>query len=355
MQVTREDQAGDRLPERLGSWVVALERRPEIRVVVGFLVDDKKQGERIEQEVPAAARRVENLHLPWVFLRAVWDVDRQFEQFFLRRIISTFGGILGRLFPFLQKNLVGATDHESALVLELGVPLPHLVPDATQRVVCQELDHVPGREKLVAEGQLIRVAGGLALLASLVPQFLGREVLVDPADRLVLGPDPFQFLAVEQVDHLVQHPLWRVDPVRRVGGAEQHADLLRERAAQPVQEVSVCLLLMPGVVTLLLIRVLGEVEEEPLRLEPPADCFPKPLPAHVNVTHLHHLVGAEAVQVREGDLPDQLLNRLPRLVAQGPDVIKMGKNVLAGLPLSSERCPSGNSFSARTSSFLPVT
>ena len=88
--------------------------------------------------------------------------------------------------PSCKEDLARAPDHVPALVLEPGVPLPHLVPDPAQRVVGQELDHVPGREELVAERQFIRVAGGLALLAGLIPQLLGREILVDPADRLVL-------------------------------------------------------------------------------------------------------------------------------------------------------------------------
>ena len=37
--------------------------------------------------------------------------------------------------------------------------------------------------------------------------------------------------------------------------------------------------------------------------------------------------------MREGDLPDQLLQGLLRLVAQGLDVLEVGEDVLAGLPL----------------------
>ena len=158
-----------------------------------------------------------------------------------------FGVILWASVPFGQENLAGTTDHVAALVLEPRVPLPHLVPDAAQRVVGQELDHVAGREELVAEGQFVGVARGLALLAGLIPQFLGREVLVDPADGLVLRPDALQFLAVDQGEHVVEHPLRRIEPVGRVVGAEQDADLVGQQPAQPVEEVAVGDVLMARV------------------------------------------------------------------------------------------------------------
>ena len=41
------------------------------------------------------------------------------------------------------------------------VTLSHLVPDAAERVVGEELDHVARGEELVADGQLAAVARGL--------------------------------------------------------------------------------------------------------------------------------------------------------------------------------------------------
>src|SRR4051794_40526121 len=54
-----------------------------------------------------------------------------------------------------KENLIRPTHHVSALFLQSGVPLPHLVPDAAQRVVRQEFDDVSRREELVAKGQFV--------------------------------------------------------------------------------------------------------------------------------------------------------------------------------------------------------
>ena len=56
--------------------IILLERWAEIGIGISFLVDRQEQVEAIQQEVAAAAGRVENLQLPWVFLRAMRDVDR---------------------------------------------------------------------------------------------------------------------------------------------------------------------------------------------------------------------------------------------------------------------------------------
>ena len=166
---------------------------------------------------------------------------------------------LGGCSPSFKKNLGRATDHVPALVLELGVALSHLVPDAAQRVVGEELDHVAGREELVAEGQFVGIAGSVAFLAGLISQFLGREILVDPADGFVLRPNLRPFLpqfgflgldaaAVQQVQHFIERLLPRIEAVGRVVGVEQHADLVGEQAAQPVQEMPIGDILMAGAI-----------------------------------------------------------------------------------------------------------
>ena len=48
--------------------VIFLESRAEFGIGVGFLVNRQEQVKAIEQEVTAAAGRVENLQVPWVFL-----------------------------------------------------------------------------------------------------------------------------------------------------------------------------------------------------------------------------------------------------------------------------------------------
>ena len=68
--------------------VVRLQRRPQVGVVVSFLVDDQQQGEAVEQEVPAAAGWVEDLDLSGVFLRPVRDRAGRSQQLFLGRSSS---------------------------------------------------------------------------------------------------------------------------------------------------------------------------------------------------------------------------------------------------------------------------
>ena len=78
-----EDQSGDIPLESIERREILLERRAEVRVGIRFLVDREQQVEAVQQEVAAAAGRVENLEFPRVFLRAVRNVDRELEQYFL--------------------------------------------------------------------------------------------------------------------------------------------------------------------------------------------------------------------------------------------------------------------------------
>ena len=108
MQVVGEDQAGNIPPQVFQRRVILLECRAEVGIGVGFLVNREQQVEAVQQEVAAAAGRVENLQFPWVFLRAMRDVDRELEQFFLRKIVSPLGSVLGRLFALrLGKSRLG--------------------------------------------------------------------------------------------------------------------------------------------------------------------------------------------------------------------------------------------------------
>ena len=87
-----------------------------------------------------------------------------------------------------RELLVGLADQVLAPLGERGLRAAHLVPDAAERVVGEELDDVARREELVAHGQLAAVARRLALLAHLPALVLAVEELVDPADGLVLAP-----------------------------------------------------------------------------------------------------------------------------------------------------------------------
>jgi hypothetical protein len=118
-----------------------------------------KEIKGVEQEVPAAAGGVEHAQIP-------------------------------RVFPGARaEGLAGLADQVLAPLGEGGVGVAHLVPDAPEGVVGEELDNVARREELVAHGQLAAVARRLALLAHRLALGLAVEELVDPADGLVLLPD----------------------------------------------------------------------------------------------------------------------------------------------------------------------
>src|SRR5262245_27850788 len=98
--------------------------------------------------------------------------------------------------PRLER-LTRSTDQILATVSERGPGVAHLVPDPAECVVGEELNHIPWRKELVANGQLATVSWGLALAAHLGPLVAGVEVLVDPADRLVLAPHVGECTLVE--------------------------------------------------------------------------------------------------------------------------------------------------------------
>ena len=75
-RLCRRIRPGSALPQVVLRRVVRLQLRPQVGIVVGFLVDDQQQGEAVEQEVAAAAGRVEDLDLSGVFLGPVRDQDR---------------------------------------------------------------------------------------------------------------------------------------------------------------------------------------------------------------------------------------------------------------------------------------
>ena len=94
---------------------------------------------------------------------------------------------------------------------------------------------------------------------------------------------------------------------------------------------------------------------KPFELIPSADGLTKLLAADVNVSGLHHLVGAQTVQVREGDLSDQLVKRILVLEATSLDVVEVDLAGLAGTPGPRRtRCVIRASSSICTASFLPA-
>ena len=124
------------------------------------------------------------------------DEDWLLEQILLGEAVlrGLFRGALARL----QEDFHRPADEVAALLLERGDALRHLIPDAAERVVGEKLDDVAGSKELIADGQLAAISRGRRFLTHLLP--LGRVIviLIDPADRLVFGPEFLQVGVVEQ-------------------------------------------------------------------------------------------------------------------------------------------------------------
>ena len=94
-------------------------------------------------------------------------------------------------------RLISRSDEVLAELGELRLLAVHLQPQPAECVVDEELHDVARSEELVAHGQFAAVARRLALVAHLLALFAAIEELVDPADRLVLAPNPRQIGSVE--------------------------------------------------------------------------------------------------------------------------------------------------------------
>ena len=86
---------------------------------------------------------------------------------------------------------------------------------------------------------------------------------------------------------------------------------------------------MAGVEQTLVVGVVRQIELHAVGVDAPADRLTELLPADVDLPCLHHLVGAEPVQMREGDFPHQLIESFLRLEATGLDVAEVIENILA--------------------------
>ena len=141
------------------------------------------------------------------------------------------------LSPFVQKVKIGL--REKKVNFEARLALHHLVPGATQGVVGQELDHVAGREELVAYGELTAVARGVAFSTHFLPLILAIEVLVDPADGFVFGPYVGKFRLPEDIEHGRQGTSAWPQQCGRITTIEQHPDLDCQFIAKAFQVESV--------------------------------------------------------------------------------------------------------------------
>src|SRR5262249_9792223 len=79
----------------------------------------------------------------------------------------------------------------------------------------------------------------------------------------------------------------------------------------------------------LILRVVSKVKHESLRLLPSAHCLTKSLAPKPDLPSFHELICTQAVQVREGDLPDELIKSLSRLAATRFNVFEMVENIPA--------------------------
>ena len=168
VDVVLDDEARD-VAEVVGFFGVGFLEGGVEAFVPGFFVDRLEEVEGVEAEVHGAAGGVEEADLARVFDGAVRDVDRLFEELFLAEgflgvALGSFFG-WGVIFSFAQEDLGGAADEVAALVGEAGLAFGHLIPDAAEGVVGEELDDVARGKELVAHGELAGVArsgGGVA-------------------------------------------------------------------------------------------------------------------------------------------------------------------------------------------------
>src|SRR5205823_11968527 len=72
-----------------------------------------------------------------------------------------------RRIGFRKKDLVRPAHQVRALFFEQRTSLAHLIPGASERVIGEKLHHVARRIELVAEGQFVGIAWGLAFFACL--------------------------------------------------------------------------------------------------------------------------------------------------------------------------------------------
>ena len=182
--------------------------------VPGFFVDGLEEVEGVEAEVHGAAGGVEEADLARVFDGAVGDVDGLFEELFLAEgffgvgLGSFFGW--GGVFAFAEEDLGGAADEVAALLGEAGLAFGHLIPDAAEGVIGEELDDVARGKELVAHGELAGVARSGGGVAHGFALFFAVPVLVDPADGLVLGPDVGQIRVVDFLQKIIENGrLWK--------------------------------------------------------------------------------------------------------------------------------------------------
>src|SRR5688500_2973145 len=104
----------------------------------------------------------------------------------------------------------------------MRVAASHLVPDAAERVVDQELDHIAWREELIANGEFTTVPRRLTFVAHLLALVSAVEELVHPADRFVLAPYAGELARVQDLKKPFEGRALRPEHTRRVTPVEEH-------------------------------------------------------------------------------------------------------------------------------------
>ena len=203
-------------------------------------------------------------------------------------------------------RLVGLHQQVLAALAQASLTAGGVEPQPAEGVVDQELHHVAGGEELVAHRQLAAVARRLAGVAHRLALFLGVEVLVDPADGLVFGPQRLDLGVVDQRQQRQERRLAREQPPLGRVAVEQAGQVLGQLVedAEQVGAIGVAGFAQAGA---------GQtgIELEALGLVAVADRLDQQTP------RLGHAQRSQAVEDGEGLLADDAVQHL-RLRAPPP-------------------------------------
>ncbi|WP_459935502.1 hypothetical protein [Desulfonatronum parangueonense] len=143
----------------------------------------------------------------------------------------------------LQEYFAWPTDQVAACRCQVRLALGHFVPDPAQGVVREKFYHIARSEELVANGEFPAVARGRGLGTHFFALFHGVEILIDPADGFILGPELFQFRGVDQAQQIFQGCLTGEQPSLGAEAVEEHGQVQGEFVEQAEQ---IALVGVPG-------------------------------------------------------------------------------------------------------------
>src|SRR5262249_763438 len=117
----------------------------------------------------------------------------------------------------------------------------HFVPNAAKRVVGEKLDNVARSEELIANGQFAAISWRGRLLAHLLSFRRVVVVLVNPADRFILGPEGFEIGRVEELEKLDQ--CWFAEKEKPGGGASIRCTEIDSQLVEKTKKISTILMI----------------------------------------------------------------------------------------------------------------